>query len=285
MKLFSHRKGLRPVKTVAQLDSVDGDLRVALWNALCAFYWNRVKLWSGELSWDSDRNIYALCRSLWAHYFRLPTDTLPRRWREIYGEIRKYFFGCKWHEVYDFIEFVSSVYSEEVLNAGFQLQCNSVLEREVSAYRFVAGKISQITSEQEIAAVEETIQAPGGLGPPSIHISRALDFLVDRKAPDYRNSIKESISAVEATCKLLTGDPKAELHGALKELGKKIDLHPALEQAFVKMYAYTSDEHGIRHALLEEPDLTFEDAKFMLVSCCGFVNYLKSKSIKAGVKF
>ena len=51
------------------------------------------------------------------------------------------------------------------------------------------------------------------------------------------------------------------------------------------MWTYTSDEHGIRHALLEESDLTFEDAKFMLVSCCAFVNYLKAKSVKAGIKF
>jgi hypothetical protein len=229
--------------------------------------------------------MFGLCRSLWADYFRIPTDTLPRRWENVYGEIRKYFFECLWNEVYDLIEFIGNVYRNEFVNAEFQEHCNRVLERELSAYRFVGGKISQITSQEEIATIEEAIQAPAGLGPASIHIGRALDFLVDRKAPDYRNSIKESISAVEAACKLLTREPKADLQYALKELGKKIDLHPALEQAFLKMYAYTSDEEGIRHALLDEPDLTFDDAKFMLVSCCAFVNYLKAKSIKGGLKF
>ena len=61
-------------------------------------------------------------------------------------------------------------------------------------------------------------------------------------------------------------------------------MHPALEKAFISMYGYTSDEHGIRHALMDEPSLGFEDAKFMLVSCAGFVNYLRAKVAKAGVR-
>lgn len=39
----------------------------------------------------------------------------------------------------------------------------------------------------------------------NIHLTKALSLLSDRNKPDYRNSIKESISAVEATCKSLTG--------------------------------------------------------------------------------
>jgi hypothetical protein len=47
------------------------------------------------------------------------------------------------------------------------------------------------------------------------------------------------------------------------------------------MYGYTNDTEGIRHALLEEPTLDADDARFMLVSCSAFVNYLKSKVSKA----
>jgi hypothetical protein len=49
------------------------------------------------------------------------------------------------------------------------------------------------------------------------------------------------------------------------------------------MYGYTSDAQGIRHALMDEPNLSFEDAKFMLVSCSAFVNYLIAKAAKAGI--
>jgi hypothetical protein len=117
-------------------------------------------------------------------------------------------------------------------------------------------------------------------------MKRALDLLADRKSPDYRNSIKESISAVEAICSLVAGSSSATLGQALKELEKKksVDMHPALKGAFDKLYGYTSDAEGIRHALLKESNLDFEDAKFMLVSCSAFINYLRAKSAKAGIK-
>lgn len=70
----------------------------------------------------------------------------------------------------------------------------------------------------------------------------------------------------------------------MKEVEKKIELHPALKEAFNKLYGYTSNADGIRHALLEEDTLDFEDAKFMLVSCSAFINYLHPKASKAGLK-
>lgn len=51
----------------------------------------------------------------------------------------------------------------------------------------------------------------------------------------------------------------------------------AFKEGFVKLYGYTSDEGGIRHAMLEMPDLTAADAKYFLLSCTPFTNYLKSK--------
>jgi len=93
------------------------------------------------------------------------------------------------------------------------------------------------------------------------------------------------LSAVEAICILLTGQKKATLGQALKLLKQnKIEIHPALEKSFSNLYGYTSDADGIRHALLEDPNLDFEDAKFMLVSCSAFVNYLIEKAAKAGIK-
>lgn len=57
-------------------------------------------------------------------------------------------------------------------------------------------------------------------------------------------------------------------------------MHEALKEAFKKLYGYTSDAEGIRHALLNDPTLDFEDAKFMLVACSGFVNLLRARSGK-----
>ena len=57
---------------------------------------------------------------------------------------------------------------------------------------------------------------------------------------------------------------------------KGVIIHPSLKEAFNKLYGYTSNAKGIRHAgNLGGKDSTFEEAKFMLVSSCAFINYLK----------
>ena len=76
---------------------------------------------------------------------------------------------------------------------------------------------------------------------------------------------------------VLTNNPKASLGDALTILEKNGKLHKALKEGFSKIYGYTSDEGGIRHAMLEEPNVDVNDAKFFLLSCTSFVNYLKSR--------
>ena len=283
MKLFSQRKGIKPVKSVIQVDSMDDDLRNGLWNALTIFYWSKVKKTVYGYKYD---NIDILLKMLWHSYFKQPIDTLKNYWPDTYKEIREYFFNCKWYEVYDFIEFIVNNYPDEYkeVNPKFIEFCNSILEQELSAYRFVGGRITQITSETEISEIEDALESSKPLKAVNTHLKRALDLLANRKSPDYRNSIKESISAVESICILMTKEKKATLGQALKKIEEKVSLHPALKSAFSSLYGYTSDTEGIRHALLDEPNLNFEDAKFMLVSCSAFINYLISKAYKAGIK-
>ena len=280
MRLFSQRKGIKPVKSVIQVDSMDDELRNGLWNALTIIFWSQVKG-----NWISCyERIDFLFKRLWRDYFKEPIDTLRDSWVETYKEIRKYFFNCKWYEVYDFIEFIANNYPDVKANSRFMSFCNSVLERELSAYRFVGDKITQISSKEEVSEIEEALEISKPLKAVSTHLKRALDLLADRKSPDYRNSIKESISAVEAVCNLITKEKKATLGQALKKIENKVSLHSAFKSAFSNLYGYTSDAEGIRHALLDEPNLSFEDAKFMLVSCSAFINYLIGKASKAGMK-
>ena len=59
---------------------------------------------------------------------------------------------------------------------------------------------------------------------------------------------------------------------------KKYPLHGALKEAFKKLYGYTSDAGGIRHGSLDLANVDYDLAKYMLVSCSAFINYLISKS-------
>ncbi len=276
MESFSQRKGLKQVKSVIQVDSLDDNLRNRLWSVLYTNYFSNERF--------EDYQYYiSFCALLWNEYFKYPIDTLSNDPHDVREIIRKYFFGCKWHEVYDFIEFTANNYGKKRINSNFVSECNRVLEKELSAYRFVGGKIVEITTKEEITEIEQALEIP--LNPVKQHIEQALTLLSDRKSPDYRNSIKESISAVETISKLIAKDDKATLGKALQVIERTgdIELHPVLKVAFDKLYAYTSDEDGIRHGMLDEPNISFEDAKFMLVSCSAFVNYLVTKASKAGI--
>lgn len=279
MASFSQRKGLKPIKISPQLDSMDSDLRTALWNALQVCYWDNVVL-TYYGSYTNDPIIQPIMKKLWVSYFKFPLDTLPSGWDETYGRIREFYFKCPWNEVYDFIEFIANA-SPNPLHDRFVEYCNVVLEREVSAYRFIGGRISEITSQQEINEIEKALASP--LKGVNEHFKRSLELLTDRKNPDFRNSIKESISAVEALCAQISGE-RTTLGQALNKIEGKVKLHGALKSAFSSLYGYTSAADGIRHALLEESNIEFEDAKFMLVSCSTFVNYLLVKATKAGIR-
>jgi len=280
MKLFSQRKGIKPVKSVIQVNFMDDDLRNDLWNALTASYWDNISKY-----WISDfPDMEILIKKIWVDHFKQPLDTLENTWRKTYKIIRNKFYNYEWYEVYDFIEFIVYSYPYKDDNQNFINLCNSFLERELSAYRFIGGKITQITSEEEISEIEEALEISQPLKAVNTHLKTALDLLADRKSPNYRNSIKESISAVEAICNLITKEKNTTLGQALKKIEDKVSLHSALKSAFSSLYGYTSDADGIRHALLDEPTLYFEDAKFMLVSCSTFINYLIIKASKAGIK-
>jgi len=260
---FSEREGHKAISNIIQLDSINDLLRNSLWNVLAIYIWERKYFLSTD--------IYTFSKMLWFEYFKIPIDSRPNDGRQILYDIRKYFFSCEWFEVYDLIEYIIS-YEK---NGKIIESLNEILEKEFAGYRIINDKFSKISSKEEFEILTEVLNDDRFLTV-NLHISRALELLSDRKIPDYRNSIKESISAVENICKIITNNDTATLGEALKYLEKKKELHPALKEGFSKLYGYTNDADGIRHSLLEVTKLNSADAKYFLISCTSFINYLKT---------
>jgi hypothetical protein len=278
---FSERYGYKPIKQSIQIESIDESLRNGLWSLLKIYCWDSVQLSSGiysgyYLNSSSNEKIRTLCKRLWFNHFKKPLDQLSNDWIEVLDELRRYYFECKWYEVYDFIEYIGNNYESDQFTEDFMRACNQLLEKEISAYRFLDGVLTRITEKQEIDEIEEAIEA--SRGPVSKHLHRSLELLSDKKAPDYRNSIKESISAVESLVAITLKADKGTLGQLIKKLEIEIGLHPALKTAFSSLYGYSSDEGGIRHALTELEKVDFNDAKFMLVVCSAFINFVKGKT-------
>ena len=209
-------------------------------------------------------------------------------WEVNYDRFAEIISSAPYNEVLDFLWYVchwiathttSTSFVHEIYN-GF----NQLFEKEYVGYRFVAGEITPITNSLEIQEIEQACQIP--FEGAHVQLQKALGFLSDREHPDYKNSIKESISAVESVCKVIANKPKAELGDALKALiAEGYPIQGALKTGILALYGYTCEAGGIRHAEREtESTVTFEEAKFMMVTCSAIVNYLVAEYGKHGAE-
>lgn len=197
---------------------------------------------------------------------------------------RKWYDQAEWYRIYDFVEIYLAFLPTKDLSDAID-NFNGVLSAENAGYRVIGRQVVPITNEYEIKCIEQAQQTP--YNSINVHLKKATELFSRRPLPDYENSIKESISAVEAVCSIITG-----LSGKNATLGKTIKklkdygvhIHPSMENAFSSMYGYTSDEDGIRHGGIDFKWAPAEDAKYMLVSCSAFVNYLIEKWSKAAKK-
>jgi hypothetical protein len=76
----------------------------------------------------------------------------------------------------------------------------------------------------------------------------------------------------------MPGIDESNFSRALAKLASRIGMHSAMQAALSKLFSYTSDEDGVRHAIVDAPGVDFAEAKFLLVACSAFVNYLIAKS-------
>lgn len=289
MPHFSERIGAVKPSKILQVDSLSDELRNSLWNLFLALYED-----------ENDRYWRRVATHIARYFRKVPVDELPRHDFELRDWVKGLFFSLPWYAAYDLTEFLVHNHDEmttisyregyasshhQVDNERFMNAVNHILERELSGFRFVQGTLVPITTKEEIEEIDSAADEAGkfGLAGAREHIRAALALLGKKPKPDYRNAVKEAISAVESVVKQISKSDSATLDGALKELSAKSEIHGALGAGFSKLYGYTSDKSGIRHALLDEPNVGFTEAKYMIVSCSAFVHYLIQKAEKAGL--
>jgi hypothetical protein len=127
-------------------------------------------------------------------------------------------------------------------------------------------------------------------GPTSKNWGRANDALTDElnpiraqwlkaknfiyaPTPDFENSIKESISAVESCLMVLLNEPK----GTLGKLIKQANLDTDIERLVSQAYGATSNKAFVRHGGTVESDLTRAEAEFYLEFASTSIVYITHK--------
>lgn len=279
MPYFSQRMGIRPASKAIQRESLDEETRNLIWSMISKDFWTNEKehLTNRAIGTKND----LLMSKIWVFLWKEPSDSMPSLYSRSVAEFRARFYEGEWWEVFDFIEALLKFCPQSSARALAE-SLNGCLEHESSAYRIVGGKVVEVADDHSIGAIDSAIDnSSGGV---KVHLASALSHLSDRQGADYRASIKESISAVEAACQAFTGKPKATLGDCLKVIKKEKKFHPALEEALGKLYGYTSDAGGIRHAMGVGSEMpTHADALFMLVACSAFVNYVAGKAAELNI--
>ena len=278
---FSERYGYIKVSDVIQYDKITDKLRNSLLNVLIEYildYFNNgdtrySRLSSSLISSDYRPYYDAFFNSFYANFLKKPVTQIPYERTNAWDEFQTYFLNCEWHIVYSLIEWFIEDCTWNGRKKDLCRNLNTALEDNGSGYRLVGEQFVPISDNNEISAVEDAIETQDCEGSAK-HLQTALGLLADH---DYRNSVKESISAVEAFVRCKTG--KTTLGDALAELEKSGIVVPnVLKQGFQKIYAWTCGEDGIRHAIMDgAQEVTVAEAKFMLVTCSAFINYLKMK--------
>lgn len=280
---FSQRMGITPAEPPLQVDSLDQTTKMDIWNSIHLFFYSTIRK-DYERIEEQPSEVYCFCSRLWMYSLHKDLSQLDYP-SELETEIQRYIFSKKstWYQILDLCEDI--LQESVVFNTFFHQALNQTFIRCHVGYRVVGNEICPITSETELQAIDSALNLPDTFAGARKHLQTALQLFSDRENPDYRNSIKESISAVESVCMVLTGDPKTTLGKAIKHLKDKgVVIHTALESGFSSIYGYTSNKSGIRHGMIDPGiEVSSEDALFMLVSCSAFCHYLQQKGSKAGL--
>jgi hypothetical protein len=270
--------GIEKPRLDLQKNDLDNRTRNKIWNCYYRYYIEEINvgMWIDALPSQYQQYI----QDLWDEVLSRPLNHIPSLGSEVCQKIEKIYREMKWNEIYDLIEFTVNVFSKSEVNKGFTKAFNEIMESEKTAYRLSGKLIVPLTNEEELKSLDEAIAIP--IAPSIEHLHKAIKLFSDRDSPDYANSIKESISAVESMCRII-GKNEHTLGDGIKRIAPQLGISIILRDSLSKLYGYTCVEPGARHGAKEQIKADFDDAKFFLVTCSGWMNYLYGKAIKAGI--
>ena len=279
---FSQRYGYEAIPQPLQLEELPSPARVWIWNVLYE-HLDQSKKW--RLDQFFIGNPWAsILTDLHAGDDVQPLDEYTESfvaWRE---GLRTRVSGDRFNHVFDLVQFImrhrdcpdSFVRSMRLAFVACQL-----------AYTIDAGPPATIfpttTPEEGDHLSRNLVELrAAGLEGCTAHLRQSAECV---SVKDWAGSVRESIHAVESVARQVDPGGERDLGKALNSLEKRGVLqHSALKEAFRKLYGYTSDENGIRHALLDDAkaNVTIDEAVFMLGACASFASYLWRKHKAAG---
>ena len=279
---FSQRHGYEPLPAPMRLDEISDDLRREIWNTI------RQLLLGIQESENSDyfnTKEQRFIERVRGGYNKLSENKISTYYRNVFVRFERDCLHIKFNKFLEMLEFlINDQYFSSDYSKILAERIRSLFEKYGAAYWLNTSRrpywfIPSASKEQGEATWQavKTVEEGGIAAGATAHLRKAAEHL---NAGRYADSISDSIHAVESVARVI--DPKAnkKLGPALNSLETEGLLnHPALKDAFNKLYAYTSDEQGIRHPLLEKSAAAvgLDEAVFMFGACASFSAYLVNR--------
>lgn len=278
---FSHAQGYEELPGMLKLKDLPSEARTRIWNVFYK-YIDKDRMDHPEYSWlggDWAQVMKDLHADYQGHPLEKWTSDFDRNTHHLQNEIMRERFN----RVFDLITYVMR--HARCPNRFVEDMRRQFVKARL-AYVIVDGPptiVPATTSEEGHAFVESIGRLrQAGLNASATHLRNASECI---NQADWAGSVRESINAVESVARQLDPKSAGTLGPALASIEQRGGLHPALKEAFNKLYGYTSNEQGIRHALLDRDtaDVGMDEAVFMLGACASFASYLARKHASLNV--
>ena len=274
---FSQREGYEAVPGPLRLEELPATARTSLWNVLYAHLDNNTKLVGKYIVIDG---VWAtILRDVHAWHHHMPLDEWSTLQASVSGRLRDFIEQALFSRVFDLFEYIMR---HERCPSAFVVEVSRAFGSCHLAYVIDVGPpvtILPAATPEEGAELVRNLDDLGkaGLDGCTGHLRKASQCI---NSGDWAGGVRESIHAVESVAKQVAPKSSKTLGATLNSLENQgVRLHPALKKGLSNLYGYTSDEEGIRHALLDnaEANVTIDEALFMLGACASFASYLWRK--------
>ena len=273
---FSQRNDLAPIPQPLKLGEISDKFRKDLWDA----FYSIIIEDTGDPNLQDEYNelIISMLKQTENIFFGKTLDEIVNENRIYYytDKYKEFFLKESFNIVFDFLEYFLKTFPKLSSAKNFI----DIFKNNLLAYTIVDEECPTIVpaaTPEEGETIRQAFEAAkeDKYEPVRKHLRNSAEQINANLPAD---AIRESIHAVESVLRIVTGE--SDFNKALQKLETSHRIHPALKDAFKKLYAYTSDEQGIRHALVDQPasPAGMDEAVFMLGTCAAFVGYVIRKS-------
>ena len=280
---FSHAQGYEEIPGPLKLEQLPSEARVRLWNAIYpSLTRNKRRVSDGAIfhGYEIGGDWKQILLDKHVTFDVLPLDDWNADFESKQLEIRRFLERRPFNKVFDLIHFI--LRHKNCPNGLVGLIARTFKDCRL-AYNIdetPPPTIFPVATPEEGTAVVNAIAVlhEAGLNGSTSHLKNASDSI---NGGDWVGGVRDSILAVESVARQLDPANARTLGPALASIEKHGRLHPVLKDVFKKLYGYTSDEQGIRHALLDSDaaNVGIDEAVFMLGACASFASYLWRKHV------